>query len=262
MSTKIQLLTLSAALVLVSPAAASGQSSCDPSLIQNNSLSIGYRPRGDRCEGIYRRQVSSFGVQLISLTAQSDLRDLCAFGERVHLVIPTRRGEPGSVPVRVQAESLRSDLYYRLDVELKSRNSFELPADPRSHNEVRLTAAELALLAKVPAVAGANRIDALLPVRLAGEPSAHVLPPYRALLMPGRRVRDVFVSLWRYDGATATRIVSERSLNARPYPADTPIAIVLERTDVQQAGLYRSRVNVEFESGEAESLDFYFVHES
>jgi len=239
----------------------SAQSACDPALIQRDTRPLSYRARGPRCEGIYRRRVASFGVQLVSFTAASELTDLCSGDRAVRLTVPrvafTLSGAPS---IHIQAESLRPLLYYRLDVDVGSAEpEYEWPWDPRCSAEVRLTAQELGVTARAPVRLGASEVEALVPVRLSLS-AQPVRPPYRALLMPGRRVREVFVSLWHYGGGAAPeRRVSERPVNARPYPAETPIAVLFEAGEVPKGGLYRARLNVEFDGGPVEAIDFYFI---
>ena len=241
--------------VLGSPAAAQ---SCDPALLRNDSRPISYRQRGERCEGIYSRRVSAFGAQLISFTGQFDIRDLCSSGRPVHMVLP--QSAAAAAPVRLRGESLRPDLYYRVDVELRSRGSFEWPFDPRCNNEVRLTAAELALTARRQIAVGPDQVEALVPVSLSFDPAVAAQPPYRALLMPGRRAREVYVSLLRYDGTSRIRIFAERPLNRRPYAPDTAISVVLDRNDVAAPGLYRADITLQFEGGEVETIGFHFIN--
>ena len=90
---------------------------CDPGLPRNDQQATGYRPRGDRCEGVYKRQVASFGVQLVSLSSLSDIGDLCMPGQPVHMAWPTVAGMASAGPIHLQAESLRQLLYYRLDTD-------------------------------------------------------------------------------------------------------------------------------------------------
>jgi hypothetical protein len=243
--------------------AARAQALCDPALPRNDAQSSGYRPRGDRCEGIYKRPVASFGVELVSLTAQSELADLCGPGGAVFMIWPApMAGLSGAGPIHVQAESLRRQLYYRLDVDRQSSaSSFQWPQDPRCSNEVSLGAPDLGILARASAMLGAKPIRVLLPVGLSRQPTAPVRPPYQAVLMPGRRLREVYVSVWRYgSGPTPTPVVSERPLSMKPYPAGTRVTIPLTAAEVQQPGVYRVRASVEFDSGETEAVEFYFLH--
>lgn len=261
-NTRHRMVLLGVLVYLLSPQLApSAQSPCDRALIQEDGRSISYQPRGNRCEGTYKRLVSSFGVQLISLTAQSKLHDLCASGQTVHLAWPSFTV---STPIRLRAESLRPQLYYRLDVAVPpNASSFEWAADPRCSPEVRLSPEELGVTAIAEASLGRRRVDALLPVGFFGGAKETVDPPYRALLMPGRRVREVYVSLWQYSAqGVATGIVSERPLAARPYSTGRAIPIELAAPDLRRPGLYRFRASVEFESGDIEAIDFHFVHGS
>lgn len=242
--------------------AAWAQAACDPALPRNDAQSSGYRPRGDRCEGIYKRPVASFGVELVSLTAKSELGDLCGPGA-VYMIWPApMAGLSGAGPIHVQAESLRRQLYYRLDVDRQSSaSSFPWPQDPRCSNEVSLGEPDLGILARASAMLGAKPIRVLLPVGLSRQPTTAVRPPYQAVLMPGRRLREVYVSVWRYgNGSTPAPVVSERPLSMKPYPAGTRVTIPLTAAEILQPGLYRVRASVEFDSGETEAVEFYFLH--
>lgn len=222
---------------------------------------VSYRARGDRCEGVYRRRVSSSRVHLVSFTTASELRDLCSGPQQVRLLVPPAAfTQSGSRSVHIQAESLRPLLYYRMDVDLRQQApEFAWPWDPRCNNVVRLTAPELGVIASAPVRIGAKEEEVVVPVALSFESRA-VTPPYRALLMPSGRVREVFVSLWHYGTvASPVAVVVDRPLNARPYPAQTPIAVTFDARDVKTPGLYRARLNVEFDTNQAETLDFFFL---
>ena len=240
--------------------AASAQSPCDPALPRNDAQSSGYRLRGDRCEGIYKRPVASFGVQLVSLTAGNPV-DLCGAGA-VHMVWPAGTTLSGSRTIHLQAESLRPLLYYRLDLDRPAgESSYEWPADPRCNNDVALRPADLGVIARTSAMLGGRSVDVLLPVALSRQPDAPVRPPYYAVLMPGGRLREVYVSLSRYGtGTTPAVVFTDRPLAMRPYPAGTRVRIPINAADVSQPGLYRVRASVEFDTGAVEAMELYFLH--
>jgi hypothetical protein len=247
--------------ILTWPAHAAAQARCDPSVPRNEAQSSGYRPRGDRCEGIYKRPVNSFGVQLVSLTAHG-LAELCAPGTPVHMVWPGAAAIPGAGPIRVQAESMRPLLYYRLDVDRQAgASSYQWPAEPRCSSDVGLRVADVGIIARTTAMLAGKPIEVLLPVGLAAQAAAPIRLPYQAMLMPGGRLREVYVSLWRIGaGATPTPVVSERPLSMRPYPAGTRVVIPFTADEITQPGLYRVRASVEFESGALQAVEFHFVH--
>ena len=74
---------------------------------------------------------------------------------------------------------------------------------------------------------------------------------------------EVYVSLWYYGSAqNPTRVVPERPLGMKPYPTGVQITVELSAGEVKNPGLYRLRTSVEFESGELEALDLYFLNGS
>jgi hypothetical protein len=186
---------------------------------------------------------------------------MCAPGVVVNMIWPAPAGVSLSGPIHLQAESLRPQLYYRLDTDRPpTASSFQWPQDPRCSNEVALAAPDLAILARAPAMLGSRAIEVLLPVGLSRQAATPVRPPYDAVLMPGRRLREVYVSLWRYSGTMPTPIVMERPLGMKPYPANTRVVVPLTAADVSQPGLYRVRASVEFDAGEVEAVEFYFLN--
>jgi hypothetical protein len=246
--------------LLAAPDPALAQARCDPTLPRNDAQSSGYRPRGDRCEGIYKRPVPSFGVELVSLTAASSA-DLCS-GSSIHMVWPAAASLTGAGPVRVRAESFRPLLYYRLDLDRPANAvSYLWPSEPRCNSDVSLTAKDVGIIASTNVTRDGKPLEVLLPVGLASQASGPVRAPYQAVLMPGARLREVYVSLGRIGASGApTPIFSERPLGSRPYPAGARVIIPLTAADVTQPGLYRVRASAAFESGQSEVIEFYFVH--
>jgi hypothetical protein len=237
---------------------ARAQAACDPSLraLTPNS---GYRLRDDRCEGLYSRNVSSYGIKLMSFTSTAPVDDLCIAGRAVHLVWPTYRA--AETPIQLHVESLRSKLDYAMTSRRPANTtSYEWPTDPRCNSNVLLRGPELAMLARTQGTVGSQRVNVLLPMTVAAAPSAPVRPPYRIVLMPGRRVREIYVSLWHYaDGITRREVVSDRALGRAPYVPRVHIVAVLSAADVAQPGLYRVKLSVEFESGPPDAFEEYFI---
>lgn len=249
------------AAVLLHSAPARGQSPCDP-VVPRNDGSIGYHQRADRCEGVYKREVASFGVQLVSFTAASPLDDICMPGQPIHLTWPTPQGAAASQPIHLQVESLRRQLYYRLDTDRPpGSTSWEWPIEPRCSSEVRLRVRELGVVARTKAMVGAKAVELMMPVGFATRTGSGAQPPYRAVIVPGRRVAEIYVSLWNYSNPQApARIIAERPLDMKPYPAGVPVVLELTARDVRDKALYRLVSSVEFESGEREAVDLYFLN--
>ena len=254
--------TAVAAVMCVLSQGAVAQSLCDPAVPQNEAQASGYRQRNDRCEGKYKRDVASFGVQLVSLMGSVPFEDLCTQGQAVHLVWPAHAGA-SSKPVHLQVESLRPTLEYRLNTARPARSSsYEWPREPRCSNDIQLRSSEVALIARSESSIGSTPTDVLLPVALAAQPTVPVRPPYRAVLVAGRRIHELYVSLWYYEDATnRTEIMLDRPLRMRPYPSGGKIPVELSAADVRKPGLYRLLISVEFESGQTEAIERYFIGE-
>lgn len=251
-------------VLLCLPAATRSQTLCDPGLDQDSGRPSGYQPRtssgapgpattADHCEGIHAIKVNSLSLQLVGLIAAPTLGDLCLPGQSVHLVWP----QPGGAedrPVRLRLTSLRQDSGYRLDMTPPADSSYvQWPRVPRCNSDVRLRAAELGALVTTSFSQGGDTFDVLLPVGIAEDPRSRPAPPYRVVIVPGRRVAEVFVSLTHYrDDQTAARVFFERPLRRPPYLANGRIAIDLLADDLKLAGLYGLTVSVEFEGAARE----------
>jgi len=83
---------------------------CDPYLKQIDDNPLGYRLRGDRCEGIYIKEVGSTSLIVASLTNSFDDFDFTTDKE---LQIKWELADSSRVYLR--AQSLKRRLHYRMD---------------------------------------------------------------------------------------------------------------------------------------------------
>lgn len=111
-------------LFLIAASINSSFAQCDSSLEPSDNSVLRYRSRGNRCEGFFRRNVSSAGLELVSCTI-GDFRFKNEKGEIITLQVPSS----GQKPAYVRAQSILSGVYYRMDAELKSGQSLEWTAD-------------------------------------------------------------------------------------------------------------------------------------
>lgn len=148
-------LMLSTILSTPSSGAAEPNSLCDRQIAQSSSGSIGYRLRGDRCEGTYEQPTSSPGerqVALISLTCGAPPKAFAAKGPAV-----IAWSAAGSHPVVLRVETLPEvSLRYRMDAR-SSAASFSWPNALLA--ELSITPQELSVL-----VLGAPKVgDTVIP---------------------------------------------------------------------------------------------------
>jgi hypothetical protein len=158
--------------------------------------------------------------------------------------------------------SLRRNLDYQLDTILPlGSSSYQWPARPRCNNDVRLRASEVGGVATISLSRRNEALDVLLPIAIAADPSTPATPPYRAVLVIGRRAKAVFVSLWHYGaGDKLVEVFSDRLLPSQAYQASGRVGIELSPSEVKSAGLYRFKASVHFEQGRKEALEHVFLH--
>src|SRR5258706_2290129 len=87
------------------------QGNCDSSLLKLSAGPSGYKERGDRCEGIYIKEVGSTTLQVASFTESFIQYDL---NSGKPLIIQWD-GPPNNSSVSLRAQGLRRKLYYQMD---------------------------------------------------------------------------------------------------------------------------------------------------
>lgn len=100
------------------------KSQCDDNVNPSKHNPLHYRQFSDRCEGFYRSKVSSESLELLSCTLGS-FRFKNEKGEVISLQVPAADEKR----VRVHAQGLPVDLYYRMDTELSGKQKLEWAAD-------------------------------------------------------------------------------------------------------------------------------------
>ncbi len=85
---------------------------------------LAYGPRGNHCEGIYRKRVSSYDVRLASYTL-GELRYHPDSGQVIELQLPATVRQIA----QIQGFGIPSDVYYRLDGQIHPGKTFEWNSD-------------------------------------------------------------------------------------------------------------------------------------
>lgn len=88
---------------------------CDPNIEPSSSSSLRYQPRGNRCEGFYRSKVGSASLELISCTL-GEFRFKNEASEVITLSLPATTKQA----VKVRAQGIPLNLYYRMDASLEA----------------------------------------------------------------------------------------------------------------------------------------------
>jgi hypothetical protein len=213
--------------------------------------------RGERCEGLYIREVAgNAGLLVASFTEPYQLADFTS-GQRVRL----EWSPPGDTVVRLRAVALKRRLYYRMDALSPAASRFDWPVDVLSALELRQPDVGVVGWFDRPI---AGRVEPVyLPLRIgaAGTPVART-GRYIATLVPGAELTNVFVSLSAIDDsgrdAAATVLQRDEPLQQGPYPAGRAIRIALPA--LTRAGLYRLNVGAVLARGSPTNRTILFFH--
>jgi hypothetical protein len=133
---------------------------CDQTLEPVVGSPFGYRSRGDRCEGIYVREVS--GVLVVA----SMVSDLGEFDASSRAPINVAWSPPkGASEVRLRAQGLRRRLYYRMDSILPTgASNYTWPSDVLSGLGLGLREVGLIAWTRLPLGNETQRV--IMPVRV------------------------------------------------------------------------------------------------
>lgn len=233
----------------------SAQGHCDPSLPQRTDTPLGYRDRGNRCEGIYVKQVGSTMLLVASFTESFADYTLEA-GKPLQLEwdLP-----PGQSPVRLRAQGLKRRLYYRMDTSQPPGNkSYSWAVNVLASLNIRKP--DIGVVGLTRYRVGQTEREVYLPLRIsqAGRPIR--TGRYTLILLPGVELAEVFVSLapTGADGQPGKFIRDGEKLGYGYYPAERGVAIPL--SGLPQAGIYYLEIGAALSSGGTTTVQLWFYH--
>jgi hypothetical protein len=227
---------------------------CDPKLVRSPSDPLAYGLRGDRCEGIYIKEVAGSGGLLLAAFTEPFESFEVKPGDRLTL----EWSAPDTLPVRLRALSLRRRLYYRMDaVRPAGTRRFEWPADVLASLEVK--SPELGIVGWVEQRVGARTEDVYVPVRL-GRRAQGQPPSYLVAIVPGTDLAEVYLTLSKVapDGRDELFLKRDEPLKYGYYPAERPIMIPLR--ELPSAGIYRLHVGALLSRGGPANASLHFYH--
>lgn len=239
------------AAAVTPPAAASQATTCDPDLLRLAPRVNGYRNRGDRCEGVYIKQVGGTSIFLASLTETFDDYDLQAVDSlEVQWALPT----PGAA-LELRAETIRRGRYYRMEsARPVGANAYRWPTTILSAEKIPRR--DLGIIGRIRPEAG--RGDPIyVPLRVYRRQTLPRCGSYDLVFWPGERLSEVFLSVTPLDQYSAGKPVMDAVPLAQGfYPAESPIRVSLKQGDLGPAGLYRLRVAARLASGGTSTRDY------
>jgi hypothetical protein len=240
---RMVVLAMAAVALGADPVSPTAQDPCDPALPRIPGDPNGYRFRGDRCEGIYIREVSGNTTLLVG-----------SFTEAVGEFAPSASGHlkiswaplVGSV-LRLRAQAFRHRLHYRMDA-IRSANDTSYLWPSSILAVFNLTKSELGILGATSRRVGTTVRDVFVPLRI-GEGTQLLAPRRQLVVVPGEQLKEVFVSLKQIaaDGTSETRLRQEEPLGKSYYPAGKPIEITLP--ELVHPGTYRLELGATLSRG-------------
>jgi len=211
---------------------------CDTNLLRLAAPVNGYQPRGDRCEGVYARQVAGTTLFLSSFTQTFEKYDLAA--DDPLIIRWSARADSG---LQLRAETIKAGRYYRMDTRAAPRDTmYRWPS--RILTSERLARSDLGVLGWTRVTVAGQRRVAYVPLAVTQKGAPNPCGPLEVTFSTETRLSEVLVSLAQIDstGAEIRAIKKDEALGRGFYPAGSPVVVSLKRADLAQPGLYALKV--------------------
>ena len=249
------LLTCLCLVLLISSGRAAAQTrACDPLLTQPAASPLGYRLRGDRCEGIYVQEVSGTPLVVASLTdgfAPFDLKTV----QRLLLTWSA----PADAELHLRALGLRRKLYYRMDA-LRPRGESSYAWSAELLGALRIPQPDLGIVGWTRQRVGSFERDVYVPVRVSERDSVSTSSTYTLILLPAVPLSEVYVSLAPVEsnGRPGRYIRDEEPLKYNYYPSEQAIEIPIVKPPTP--GIYYVLIGATLTNGGSLTTEIWFDH--
>jgi hypothetical protein len=224
---------------------------CDAALAPQSGP-LGYRLRGDRCEGLYEQMAALGSMRPVSLT----LQEVPVPESELRLSWP----EPSSrTPVRVEAVAFKPNVYYRMNT-VSAGGAYRWPTNVLQ--AIGVSDIQWGVVATADEIVNGTSQRVYLPVDL--EPRSSATPRGRYVLKVAS-VEDlsaVFLTIVgpTTSGQAGARVVSDRRIAGPYHSSATPIRIPLDFSALDD-GLYQVRVSATLSNrAGGTTLSFYLRH--
>lgn len=230
---------------------------CDPYLKSPAEDPYKYRQRGDRCEGIYIREVGSSVLFLASFTEIFEPFDASTLKElQVTWTAPAQTG------IHLRAHALRHSLYYRMDTDRPPRGGqYAWPTDLLA--ALKLAKKDIGVVGWMTHSMGREQRDVYIPLRIQQHSEALQSPSkYQVILVPGVELAEIFVTLAPVDanGRLGTPLQDGIPLGYGYYPAERSIPIELSKPEAP--GIYALEFGATLQRGGSSTLQVWFYQAS
>jgi hypothetical protein len=235
------------------------QSICDPALKEIIDSPRGYHLRGDRCEGIYVKDVGGTVLQVVALIESFDDFEHASNNPLIIQWVQWDKSM-GANPVRLRAEGLRRRSYYRMDtVRPADSVSFTWPSDVLSAE--KLERQDVGVTAATQATVGGVERNMYLPVRISQHANASRTDNYKLFVMPGVELEEVYISLGPVGSRARPQVYIKNNepLHFGYYPSGRAVMITVPELTV--SGVYYIQVGAQLRGGGSTTVELWFFHD-
>jgi hypothetical protein len=225
---------------------------------------LDYSERPGRCEGFYIQKVSSTDITLVSMTGEA-VEDFLPINS---LAITWRGPSNAATDLRLQAQGIKSRLFYRMDTENPVMQG-EFAWDTEILNGASIKPKDIGLLGWAEFPQG----DVYVPVQLfdgsSGMPKPVPSPvTYTLVFTPNSELDEVYLA-YGFAGADASDLekFDIESLATQPleygyYPAGVPFDYPIPVATLTETGFYVLRLQAVADGGSPITEEWFFFHEN
>ncbi|MFC0773395.1 hypothetical protein [Terrimonas alba] len=238
-----------------SPVIVFAQNYCDSSLLQPAGSALGYRPRGDRCEGTYAKPVGGTTLLVASFAS-------------VAATINTKNGRPiliswSQPPVKsklhIRAQGIKRRLYYRMDT-MHPADSLRYRWPSAILSSLNISSRDIGITGTIRCKVGGADKEVYLLLRISQDNERTTSGKTVLLLLPGTELKEVYVSLAPVgaDGRPGQFIKEAEKLGYGYYPAERGIEIILPVLPAK--GFYYLEIGATLINGGGSGFDMLFYN--
>ena len=214
-----------------------------------------FRQRGDRCEGVYGRNVAGSSVlQIVSLVEHAE-----RFDDTSSAPLRIEWTPPDGGAVTLRASPTRPGFYYRMATARPIAGArYEWPSDVR--RSLRIGSTDIGIVGSTMIALGGARREVFVPLRITQRRPSVSSPRYHLTLLPAVGLSEVYVTIatTAADGAPAQFRQRDQKLAYGYYPAGRPIDVRLPALGIR--GVYYVRIAATREGGGSATRTFLLYH--
>jgi len=233
--------------------ATGGTAACDETLLHLASPGNGYRSMGDRCEGVYAKQVGGTTLFLASFTESFENYDLKS---QDSLVVSWPA--PADAALQIRAETMRRGRYYRMDTRRPAGDTaYHWSNHVLGIEQIRRR--DLGILGWMHLRVGGESQLVQVPLRVEQQHHGRTCGSYELQVVPGERLKEMYTSLAPVgaDGKLGSFLYQDQALGYGFYPAESPVKVLIDRSKLPRAGIYYLKLAARLDSGGSATKEYY-----